>query len=115
MEAVLQFETGEAQELGRLTKVDPLRQEVPDRGDVRSARIRTTDLRADGTGRKPTEQAIVDRIHQDDSLLAGASDDQKLSVVHPLEKRVWLLGKLFYGDEGGRHGLNLPESAAIKL
>src|SRR5947209_8018427 len=101
LKACFELETGNLEQLGRLSEADSLVEVVTEHPEFkRSARpgVSTSDEKGEGQ-----QNPIIQGVQKDDALLSLARDDRELSLLHPVEDLSGLLGQVRWGDDGPRH------------
>jgi hypothetical protein len=101
-EAVLELETGDPQQLGRLPEVDPLIEVIADNPDLRKL-FRLSCVSTGGANGEGSQEAIVESIQENDPVLPSADNDRKLIVLDPVQDLSGTFGKLGWGEGSLSH------------
>src|SRR5205823_3829862 len=92
-EAVLELETGDPQQLGRLPEVDLLFEVIADDSDLWKV-LRLSGVSAGGVNGEGSQETIVESIQENDPFLPSTDDDRKLTVLDQVQDLSGPFGEL---------------------
>jgi len=107
MEPLLELQTVQAQELGRLPQGNLSGKIGSKSSGIRILRFLGTLLLVDRALRQGLEETEIQEVHENDGLVTGAFDNRSFPRLHAISDLVDTVGSIGLRDRGPSHGDSL--------